>query len=61
MTEKKPQRGFGEFFKNKTLSDVIFKVEGKDFPCHKIILANASQYFYERFLGKLSFVKQQFN
>jgi len=47
--EKKKTAVFEEFFLSKDLADVIFKVEGKEFPCHKLILAKANQYFFKMF------------
>ncbi len=40
---------FPEFFLKKDLADVVFKVEGKEFYCHKLILSKASQYFFKMF------------
>lgn len=45
--------GFEEFFLKKDFCDVIFKVEGKEFYCHKIILSKASQYFFNMFTSEM--------
>lgn len=39
------QRGMETLRVNKELTDVTLCVQGHDFPCHRAILAAASQYF----------------
>lgn len=39
------QRGLETLRVNRELTDVILSVQGDDFPCHRAILAAASQYF----------------
>lgn len=39
------QRGMETLRVNRELTDVILCVHGNDFPCHRAILAAASQYF----------------
>lgn len=39
------QRGMETLRLNRELTDVILSVEGHDFPCHRALLAAASQYF----------------
>ncbi len=39
-------------FMNKDLADVVIKVEGKDFYCHKDILSASSEFFKELFLSE---------
>lgn len=39
------QRGMETLRVNRELTDVTLCVEGHDFPCHRAILAAASQYF----------------
>ena len=39
------QRGMETLRVNSELTDVILRVQGQDFACHRAILAAASQYF----------------
>lgn len=39
------QKGMETLRVNRELTDVILCVQGHDFPCHRAILAAASQYF----------------
>ena len=39
------QRGMENLRVNGELTDVVLCVQGHDFPCHRAILAAASQYF----------------
>ncbi|XP_038149368.1 kelch-like protein 6 [Cyprinodon tularosa] len=47
------QRGMETLRVNRELTDVTLCVEGKDFPCHRAILAAASQYFRAMFCSGL--------
>ncbi len=38
----------GKLFQQETLSDVMLMAEGQSIPCHKFLLASASEYFYNR-------------
>ncbi len=40
--------GMGKLFQQETLSDVMLMAEGQSIPCHKFLLASASEYFYNR-------------
>ncbi len=40
--------GMGKLFQQETLSDVMLMAEGQSIPCHKFLLAAASEYFYNR-------------
>ncbi len=40
--------GMGKLFQQETLSDVMLIAEGQSIPCHKFLLAAASEYFYNR-------------
>ncbi len=40
--------GMGKLFQKETLSDVMLMAEGQSIPCHKFLLAVASEYFYNR-------------
>ncbi len=39
--------GMGKLFQQETLSDVMLMAEGQSIPCHKFLLAAASEYFYK--------------
>lgn len=39
------QKGLETLRVNRELTDVVLCVQGHDFPCHRAILAAASQYF----------------
>lgn len=39
------QRGMENLRVNRELTDVVLSVQGFDFPCHRAVLAAASQYF----------------
>ncbi len=41
-------RDMGKLFQLETLSDVMLMAEGQSIPCHKFLLAAASEYFYDR-------------
>ncbi len=41
-------RDIGKLFQQETLSDVMLMAEGQSIPCHKFLLAVASEYFYDR-------------
>ncbi|XP_070539049.1 kelch-like protein 24a [Ptychodera flava] len=41
--------GFNELWKNKVLTDVVISVTGRDFQCHKSVLAASSTYFRAMF------------
>ncbi|KAM9850585.1 kelch-like protein 6 [Aulostomus maculatus] len=47
------QKGMETLRVNRELTDVILSVEGHDFPCHRAILAAASQYFRAMFCSGL--------
>ncbi len=38
----------GKLFQQETLSGVMLMAEGQSIPCHKFLLASASEYFYNR-------------
>ncbi len=40
--------GMGNLFQQETLCDVMLMSEGQSIPCHKFLLAAASEYFYDR-------------
>ncbi len=40
--------GMGKLFQQEILSDVMLMAEGQSIPCHKFLLAAASEYFYSR-------------
>lgn len=39
------QKGMDTLRERRQLSDVVLCVQGHDFPCHRVVLAAASQYF----------------
>lgn len=39
------QKGMESLREGRELTDVVLSVEGHDFPCHRVVLAAASQYF----------------
>ena len=41
--------------KSNTLCDVLLKVDGQDFPAHRIVLAACSDYFCAMFTNGVSF------
>ncbi len=43
----------GKLFQQETLSDVMLMAEGQSIPCHKFLLASASEYFYNRFVVEI--------
>ncbi|KAM9801799.1 kelch-like protein 6 isoform 1-T1 [Syngnathus typhle] len=47
------QRGMEDLRVNLELTDVVVCVQGRDFPCHRAILAAASQYFRAMFCSGL--------
>ncbi|XP_026151205.1 kelch-like protein 6 [Mastacembelus armatus] len=47
------QKGMETLRVNRELTDVILRVQGNDFPCHRAILAAASQYFRAMFCSGL--------
>ncbi len=38
----------GKLFQQESLSDVMLMAEGQSIPCHKFLLASASEYFYNK-------------
>jgi len=46
---------FQKAFLEKEFSDITFKVEGKEFYCHRIILSKASPYFRNLFTTGIFF------
>ncbi len=40
--------GMGKLLQQEILSDVMLVAEGQSIPCHKFLLASASEYFYNR-------------
>ncbi|XP_076095876.1 kelch repeat and BTB domain-containing protein 8-like [Mytilus galloprovincialis] len=42
-------RGFSKLYRNKEFVDVVLSVDGKDFPCHKNVLAISSPFFMAMF------------
>ncbi len=40
--------GMGKLFQQETLSDAMLMADGQSVPCHKFLLAAASEYFYNR-------------
>ncbi len=48
--------GMGKLFQQETLSDVMLIAEGQSIPCHKFLLAAASEYFYNKIVEDTSFV-----
>ncbi len=49
--------GMGKLFQQETLSDVMLMVEGQSIPCHKFLLAAASEYFYNRIVVDTETIK----
>ncbi len=43
--------GMGKLFQSEKLSDVMLMAEGQSIPCHKFLLAAASEYFYKFAVG----------
>ncbi len=41
-------RDMGKLFQQETMSDVMLMAEGHSIPCHKFLLAAASEYFYKK-------------
>ncbi len=41
-------RDVGKLFQQETLSDVMLMAEGQSIPCHKFLLATASEYLYDK-------------
>ncbi len=41
----------GKLFQQETLSDVMLMAEGQSIPCHKFLLAAASEYFYDKLVA----------
>lgn len=39
------QKGMEKLRERRELTDVVLNVQGHDFPCHRVVLAAASQYF----------------
>lgn len=39
------QKGMETLRERRELTDVVLSVDGHDFPCHRVVLAAASQYF----------------
>ncbi len=44
-------KGMGKLFQHETLSDVMLMAEGQSIPCHKFLLAAASEYFYNKLVA----------
>ncbi len=44
-------RDMGKMFQQEILSDVMLMAEGQSIPCHKILLASASEYFYTKLVA----------
>ncbi len=44
--------GMGKLFQQETMSDVMLMAEGQSVPCHKFLLAAASEYFHNRLVGE---------
>ncbi len=49
-------RDMGKLFQQEILSDVMLMAEGQSIPCHKFLLAAASEYFYDRLVVESSAV-----
>ncbi|XP_061698501.1 kelch-like protein 6 [Syngnathoides biaculeatus] len=47
------QRGMEDLRVNVELTDVVVRVQGRDFPCHRAVLAAATQYFRAMFCSGL--------
>ncbi len=44
-------KDMGKLFQRDTLSDVMLMAEGQSIPCHKFLLAAASEYFYNKLVA----------
>ncbi len=44
-------RDMGKMFQQEILSDVMLMAEGQSIPCHKLLLASASEYFYNKLVA----------
>ncbi len=44
-------KDMGKLFQHETLSDVMLMAEGQSIPCHKFLLAAASEYFYNKLVA----------
>ncbi len=44
-------KDMGKLFQHETLSDVMLMAQGQSIPCHKFLLAAASEYFYNRLVA----------
>eukprot|EP00058_Branchiostoma_floridae_P001008 XP_002586496.1 hypothetical protein BRAFLDRAFT_75135 [Branchiostoma floridae] len=56
-------RGFlgtvGDLQKNRVLQDVVIEVEGRRFPCHRLVLSAASPYFRAMFTSDMAESRQK--
>ncbi len=50
-------KDIGTLFQQETFSDVMLMAEGQSIPCHKFLLAAASEYFYNRLVVEPEGVK----
>ncbi len=50
-------KDMGKLFQQETFSDVMLMAEGRSIPCHKFVLAAASEYFYNRLVMEPEGVK----
>ena len=44
-------KDMGKLFQQETLSDIMLMAEGQTIPCHKFLLAAASEYFYSKLVA----------
>ncbi|XP_078683971.1 kelch repeat and BTB domain-containing protein 2-like [Branchiostoma floridae x Branchiostoma belcheri] len=60
---KSHQRGFlgavGDLQKDGVLQDVVLEVEGRRFPCHRLVLSAASSYFRAMFTSDMAESRQE--
>ncbi len=50
-------KGIQKLFKPDKLTDVVLVAEGQTIPCHKVMLAAASEYFRDKFIAKAAELK----
>ena len=48
-----------ELWKSKNFTDVVFVVEGEEFPAHKMVLATESEYFRQLLYGGMREASQK--